>query len=253
MQNILTAAQIKSIRVCGRILQDALLEVIRSAKAGISTKELDTIAENQIRKQGATPSFKGYEVKGIGKFPSSLCVSINNEIVHGIPVTDKILKEGDVVSFDLGAEYEGICTDMAATVGIGTISNRSKLLIDTTKASLAAGIEAIEPGARIGAIGAAVQSVAEKQGFGVVRDFVGHGIGALPHLEPNIPNFGTEEEGPMIEEGMALAIEPMITEGGYKTKTSDNRWTVMTEDGSVAAHFEHTIIIVNGKPEIVTK
>jgi methionyl aminopeptidase len=252
MNNILNENEIKLIKICGTILRDSLLEVKNNVKAGISTKFLDEIAEKAIVSRGAIPSFKGYEVEGAGKFPAALCVSINEEVVHGIPRNNRIIKEGDVVSLDLGAGYKGIYTDMALTVAVGKVSERIQELIETTELSLKLGIESAKTGNRIVSIGNAVQTEAENHGFGVVRDLVGHGIGKKPHLPPHIPNYGDTNDGPTITEGMALAIEPMITEGGYQVVSGKDGWTISTKDKSCSAHFEHTIIIENGLPVVVT-
>ena len=252
MNNILNLNQIKNMRECGKILISAMKEVANAVKPGVSTKELDEIAEKLITEQGAIPSFLNYTVAGVGKYPSSLCVSINSEIVHGIPSTHRVLKEGDIVSLDLGAIFKGICTDMAVTLPVGKVTEEASKLIRVTKECLDLGIKASIPGNNIGSIGEAVQKHAELNGFGVVRDFVGHGIGEMPHMDPPIPNYGNKKEGPEIVEGMALAIEPMVTAGDYKTKIDPNGWTVATKDGSLSAHFEHTIVINDGKPEIMT-
>jgi len=252
MNNILNENQITAMRECGRILALAMGEVKKAVKPGISTHELDCIAEKSIRERGASPSFKNYKVAGIGFYPASLCVSVNSEIVHGIPSKNRFLKEGDIVSFDLGARYKNVCSDMAITVPIGKVSNEAQILIKNTSECLDRGIFASIVGNRIGAIGEAVFHHATACGLGVVRDLVGHGIGELPHMDPMIPNYGKSSSGPKIIENMALAIEPMITSGGYRVKTNPDGWTIVTADGSLSAHFEHTIIIINGMPEIVT-
>ena len=252
MNNILTANQIENMRECGKLLSSAMKEVQKAVKPGISTEKLDQIAEKYIGEHDAIPSFKDYEVTGVGKYPASLCVSINSEIVHGIPSPNRILKEGDIVSLDLGAIFKGVCTDMATTLSVGKVSESACELIKVTKECLESGIKAAISGNNIGAIGKSVQEYAEENGFGVVRDFVGHGIGEKPHMDPAIPNYGKSSEGPEILEGMALAIEPMITEGNYETKIEPNGWTVTTTDGSLAAHFEHTVVIIDGVSEIMT-
>jgi methionyl aminopeptidase len=191
-------------------------------------------------------------VKGSGSFPASLCISVNDEVVHGLP-TERVIKDGDVVSLDLGAIYNGMCTDMAVTVAVGEVDTNIKKLISVTRDSLNLGISEAKAGNFIGDIGNAVQTYAEKNKFGVVRDLVGHGIGVEPHMQPSIPNFGKKGSGAEIVEGMALAIEPMLTEGNYNVKVGRDGWTVLTRDGSIAAHFEHTIVIVGGKPLVVTQ
>lgn len=252
MKNILSRKQILNLKQCGHILAIALNKVESRVQAGVTTKELDEIAEKSIRSQGAKPSFLGYNVVGIGKYPASICISINEEIVHGIPKEGLVIKDGDIVSLDLGAKFKGICTDMAITVPVGAVSEESKRLIEVTKKCLSLGIDQAKAGNKIGAIGEAVQKYAEANNFGVVRDLVGHGIGEKPHMDPKIPNYGTASEGPEIQENMALAIEPMITAGDFRIKTGDDNWTIKTSDNSLAAHFEHTIVIENGKPVIVT-
>lgn len=253
MTNILTENQLKDIIKCGQCLKFAMNEVRKAALPGVKTVELDFIAENALLLQNVKPTFKNYYIEGPGHYPSSLCVSVNDEIVHGIPTEHKVLKEGDVASFDLGASLNGICTDMAITVLVGNIKDKRKeQLISVTKRSLDLAIKEAKIGNNIGDIGYAIQNYAESYGFGVVREYVGHGIGTKPHLPPHIPNFGLKKTGPKIEEKMALAIEPMITLGHFKTIVGDDGWTVKTADQSLAAHFEHTVVIVKGKPLVVT-
>ena len=252
MNNILSANQIENMRECGKLLSSAMKEVEKAVKPGISTEKLDQIAEKYIREHNAIPSFKNYEVTGVGKYPASLCVSIDSEIVHGIPSPNRILKEGDIVSLDLGAILKGVCTDMAITLPVGKVSENAEKLMKVTEECLDRGIKAVISGNKIGAIGESVQKHAEENRFGVVRDFVGHGIGEKPHMDPAIPNYGKSTDGPEILEGMAFAIEPMITEGNYETKIEPNGWTVTTADGSLAAHFEHTVVIIDGISEIMT-
>ena len=251
MENILNREEIRLIKKCGKILSESLLEVKKAVKPGIITSRLDEIAYYEIKKRGAEPSFKDYEVKGAGCFPSTLCVSVNDEVVHGLP-SERVIQEGDIVSLDIGAKYRGIYTDMAITVPVGEISEVAQKLIETTKKCLNIGISEAKVGNHIGDIGFAVQEYAERNGFGVVRDLVGHGIGRDAHMMPHIPNFGEKGRGPAIEEGMALAIEPMLTEWEYDISIKSDGWTVATSDGSLAAHFEHTVVIMNGKPVIVT-
>lgn len=253
MNNILNDEQIELMKVSGRILRDSLFAVRDQVRSGISTKELDTIAEKEIVKRGATPSFKNYFVRGVGRYPAALCISINDEIVHGLPDSKRKIAEGDLVSLDLGASYRGICSDMAITVCVGTPTPEIEKFLRVTEQSLYAGISAAHSGARIGAIGNKVQTIAESEGYGVVRDLVGHGIGAKPHLDPMIPNYGDRDEGPVIVEHMALAIEPMLTLGDYEIDCDDNGWTIRTRDRSLSSHFEHTVVIIDDKPVIVTK
>lgn len=252
MNNIIEDSDLKRIKICGAILKEVLNYVASKTIPGINTYELDKIAEDELRKKGATPSFKNYFVKGVGKYPASLCVSINNEVVHGLPKKEKVIKEGDIVSLDLGAEYQGLYTDKAITIVAGETDARSKHLIEITKKCLDEAIKVTLAGNRIGIIGETVQEIAEKSNFGVIRALVGHGIGKKPHLDPQVPNFGNRNEGITIKEGMALAIEPMITLGDYDVKTADDGWTILTCDDSYSAHFEHTVVIINNKAQIIT-
>lgn len=252
MIELLSPKQIEKIKECGKILKEALLEVKKNVKSGVSAYFLNEVAEKALAKKGAIPSFKNYMVAGSGRYPASLCVSINDEIVHGLPTKHKIIKDGDVVSLDLGAIYNGICTDAAITVGVGEISKQAKELIEVTKKSLELGINEAKAGNHIGDIGNAIQTYAESKGFSVVKDLVGHGIGTKPHTGPSIPNYGKKGEGEEIKNGMALAIEPMITMGTDEVVTDTDNWTVKTTDSSLAAHFEHTVIIVDDEPIIVT-
>ena len=251
--NLLNSKQLADIKVCGKILKNALDAVVKNARPGISAYELDQIAEKSLLSAHARPSFKNYFVRGCGSYPSSLCVSINDEVVHGIPTKNKILKNGDIVSFDIGAEYNGICTDMATTIPIGKVSKEAVNLMKVTKKSLEKGIQAVHKGNRIGDIGHAVQSYTEAMGFNVIRDLVGHGIGTKPHMDPQIPNYGRAGSGIEILNGMALAIEPMSVIGKYDIVVGTDNWTISTRDHSLAAHFEHTIIIENGKTLVVTR
>lgn len=253
MNNVLTENQIGLMKISGKILHDALFAVKKQVKPGISTKALDLFAENEIVKMGGVPAFKDYFVDGVGHYPASLCVSINDEVVHGLPDSNRIIKEGDLVSLDLGAIYKGVCSDMALTVYVGTPTPEIEKFLKITEQSLEEGIQAARSGARIGAIGNKVQTLAEKNGYGVVRDLVGHGIGTKPHMEPMIPNYGGVNDGPVIVEHMALAIEPMLTLGGYKIECDTNNWTIRTRDHSLSAHFEHTVVIIDGEPVVVTR
>ena len=252
MNCVLKKTEIESLKKSGQILHQALLDATLAVKPGVSTKKLNDIAEKSVTAQLGICSFKNYYVEGMGKYPSALCVSVNDEIVHGIPREDRILEEGDIVSLDLGVIFEGMCTDAASTVAVGKIDPEIEKLLAITEKSLQLGIEKARVGNKIGAIGAAIQNYAESFGYGVVRDLVGHGVGPFPHTEPKIPNYGKPTEGPDIVEGMALAIEPMVTLGDYRIKALPDGWTYSTRDGSKVAHFEHTIVIENGLPTIVT-
>ena len=219
----------------------------KSIRPGISTGELDKIAEDYILSQGATPNFKGYS-----GYPATACISINNEVIHGIPSKKRILKSGDIVSVDLGAAFEGYNGDNAATFAVGDISDEAKRLIDATRESLYEGIKAARAGGRIGDIGAAIQQYVEARGFSVVREFIGHGIGTKLHEAPEVPNYGTSGKGIRLMTGMTIAIEPMVNMGLPGVKTLSDGWTVETKDGSLSAHFEHTIAITADGPQILT-
>lgn len=238
--------EIAAMRQAGRIVA-AVLEVLKSrVKPGMKTEELDVIADREVTKLGAKSSFKGYR-----GYPANLCVSVNDEIVHGIP-GDRILREGDIVSLDFGAIFLGFQGDAAITVGVGNISPEARSLIATTDGALKAGIAAVRDGARLGDVSATIQHYAESRGYSVVREYTGHGIGREMHEEPQVPNFGLPGTGPVLKKGMTLAIEPMVNIGDWQTKVGDNRWTVSTSDGSLSAHFEHTIAITDGEAEVLT-
>ncbi len=242
-----TSRELNSMQKACKISAGALQLVGKSIEPGISTLELDKIAENFIRSQGATPNFKGYS-----GYPATACISINNEVIHGIPSKKRILKAGDIVSVDLGAAFEGYNGDNAATFAVGDISDEAKRLIDATRESLYEGIKAARAGGRIGDIGAAIQQYVEARGFSVVREFVGHGIGTKLHEAPEVPNYGTSGKGIRLMPGMTIAIEPMINMGLPGVKTLSDGWTVETKDGSLSAHFEHTVAITTDGPQILT-
>jgi methionyl aminopeptidase len=229
-------------RIVGRVL-DRMGEII---EPGLSTASLDKEAEDLIRNSGATPVFKGYN-----GFPAAICASLNNEVVHGIP-SERIIKDGDVLSVDVGTRYRGFCGDSARTYPVGNIDDRLSQLLKVTRESLYLGIEQAVPGNRLSDISAAVQGCVEKNGFFVVRDFVGHGIGRSLHEDPQIPNFGKPGRGPLLKEGMVLAIEPMVNTNGVGVKVLDDEWTVVTENGGHSAHFEHTIAITSQGPWILS-
>lgn len=251
--NILDESQIKKIKICGQKLAQTLSEIEKHVQPGVVTLDLDELAEKLLLEKKCQPAFKGYYVAGAGHYPATLCVSINDEIVHGLPTKERILKNGDIVSLDIGAGYEGIFTDMAVTLAVGKIDEAASKLLSDTKTALYLGIEQARRGQRIGDIGAAIEKFAKKQKLGLIRDYVGHGIGTKPHLPPQIPNFGEKGTGQEILEGMAMAIEPMLTSGDSETIQESDGWTVQTTDHSLAAHFEHTVIVENGKPVIVTR
>ena len=234
------------MREAGRIVA-SILEVLKlKVRPGMRTEELDTIAGRELEKLGAKPSFKGYR-----GFPANLCVSVNDEIVHGIP-GKRVLRNGDIVSLDFGAIFMGFQGDAAVTIGIGNVTAEAKKLMETAEGALRAGIAAACPGARLGDISAAIQNYAESRGYSVVREYTGHGIGREMHEEPQIPNFGLPGHGPVLKKGMTLALEPMVNIGDWRTRVGENNWTVFTSDGSLSAHFEHTIVITDAEPEVLT-
>ena len=238
--------EIAIMRQAGRIVA-TVLEILKSQlKAGIRTEELDVIAARETEKMGGQPSFKGYR-----GFPASLCVSVNDEVVHGIP-GERVLRDGDIVSLDFGVIYDGFQGDAAITLGVGTVSQEAKQLVETTEGALKAGIAVAHPGASLGDISAAIEHYAESRGYSVVREYTGHGIGREMHEEPQIPNFGLPGQGPVLKKGMTLALEPMVSIGDWRTRLDDNHWTVSTSDGSLSAHFEHTIAITNAELEVLT-
>jgi methionyl aminopeptidase len=239
--------ELQAMRKAGRIVARVLGILSESVCAGIKTSELDEIAEREVRAMGGKPSFKGYR-----GYPASLCVSINDEIVHGIP-GKRVIKEGDVVSLDFGAIADGFQGDAATTVVVGKAGLLTRGLIDATWESLNAGIAAARAGGRLGDISAAIQCCAETRGFNVVREYTGHGIGHAMHEDPLVPNFGESGTGPVLRKGMTLAIEPMLTTGDWHTRVGNDNWVVATFDGSLAAHFEHTVAVTDGEPEIMTK
>jgi methionyl aminopeptidase len=248
MITIKSAREIDTMTRAGRIVFDTLALMRSVVRTGITTEDLDARAEAFIRSHvGATPSFKG-----LYDYPKTLCTSIDQEIVHGIPSPRRVLREGSIVSVDVGVCIDGLHADSATTIPVGTIAPEVQRLLDVTEQSLHAGIAAALAGNHVGDIGHAVQHMAEAAGFGVVRELVGHGIGTRFHEEPQIPNFGTPRRGPQLKPGMTLAIEPMITIGNPATRTLKDKWTVVTQDGSLSAHFEHTIVVTETGPRILT-
>jgi methionyl aminopeptidase len=244
---IKSAEEIAIMRQAGKIVATILEIMSRQVKAGMKTKELDVIAARELKRLGAESSFKGYR-----GFPANLCVSVNDEIVHGIP-GKRVLRDGDIVSLDFGAIFEGFQADAAMTVGVGRINSQGKQLIETAESALEAGIATASPGIRLGDISAAIQHYIESKGYSVVREYTGHGIGREMHEEPQIPNFGLPGTGPVLKEGMTLALEPMVNAGDWRTRLGDDHWTVLTADGSLSAHFEHTIAITDSKQEVLTR
>jgi len=244
-------AEIDIMRQAGRIVGEGLVLLQKSVKPGISTGELDAIFEKHVRASGATPTFKGYR-----GFPASLCVSINEEVVHGIPSFSRKLKEGDIVSLDAGATYKGYVGDSAVTVGVGKISPRAQKLIDVTRESLEAGIREVGPDAKLSVIARAIQKCAEDQGYAVVKRYVGHGIGKDLHEAPQVPNFVQEPVRDfeyILRPGICIAIEPMVNEGTDEVKTLSDHWTVVTMDRRLSAHFEHTIAVTKTGREVLTR
>jgi methionyl aminopeptidase len=238
--------EIALMRQAGRMVAKVLKILCQQVRSGMKTRELDVIAATEIEKLGGKPSFKGYR-----GFPANLCVSVNDEVVHGIP-GERILRDGDIVSLDLGVVFNGFQGDGAVTIGVGEISPQARELIKTTEEVLNAGIAAARAGARLGDVSATIQGYAESRGYSVVREYSGHGIGREMHEEPQIPNFGVEGTGPVLEKGMTIALEPMVNIGDWRTRLGDDRWTVLTADGSLSAHFEHTIAITDGEAEVLT-
>ena len=251
--NIKSRSEVEIMRESGKILAAILQLLVSKIKPGVSGDELERIAEKEVKKYNVIPSFKNYVIsKNIIPFPSIICFSVNDEIVHGFPF-GKIIKEGDIVSIDMGVKYKGFHSDSAYTVGAGKISKKAKKIIEITKESLFKGIEQVKPGNRIGDIGFAVQKYAEKNGFYVVRNLVGHGVGRSIHEPPEVPNFGNKKTGLKLYPGMTFAIEPMLNEGSYYIKCDSDDWTIRTTDGRLSAHFEHTVAVTNDGCEILTK
>lgn len=239
--------EIGVMREAGRIVATVLDTLKKEIKPGITTGQLDAIAARIIKESGATASFKGYR-----GFPASICASVNEEVVHGIP-GKRVLQEGDIVAIDVGSVYNGFQGDSAITVAVGNISKEAEVLIEATREALQAGISVARVGAHLSDVSAAIQTYAEERGFSVVREYVGHGIGRDMHEEPQIPNYGSPGQGPVLKKGMTLALEPMVNLGEWRTKVLDDKWTVVTADGRLSAHFEHTIAITDKGSEILTR
>ncbi|WP_256762359.1 type I methionyl aminopeptidase [Cohnella sp. WQ 127256] len=239
--------ELSLMREAGRIVAETHRLMKQAVVPGVTTAELDRIADTFIRSQGAIPSFKGYN-----GFPASICASTNEELVHGFPGPRKLV-EGDIISIDIGAQYRGYHGDSAWTYGVGQISDEAQNLLDVTEASLFAGLELIRPDVRLFTVSHGIQKVIEDAGYSVVREYVGHGVGADLHEEPQIPNYGVEDRGPRLKPGMTLAIEPMVVVGERYVKTLSDNWTVVTVDGSLCAHFEHTIAVTEDGFEILTR
>lgn len=246
MITIKSKREIELLRIAGNIVYKTHQYLKQFVKEGITTKELDRLAEDFIISQGATPSFKGYE-----GFPATLCTSINSEVVHGIP-GDRKLKNGDIISIDIGACYKGYHGDSAWTYAVGDVDDEKKYLMEHTEKSLFIGLDQIKPGARIGDIGAAIEEYANKHNLGVVRELCGHGVGTNVHEDPDVPNYGQKNTGPKLREGMVIAVEPMLTLGSPRIYIYDNDWTIDTEDGRPSAHFEHTVAVTADGYQILT-
>ena len=240
-------SEIDLMRESGKVTGYILKELENVIKPGLSTADVNHFVEKTIRDAGMIPTFLGY-----GGFPASACVSVNEEVVHGIPDKKRILKEGDIVSVDVGSTYKGYVSDAARTYAVGEISEEARHLIDATRDSFFAGLEFCKVGCRLSDISHAIQVSAESEGFSVIRDYVGHGVGQQMHEDPQIPNFGKAGRGPRLAKGMVFAIEPMICEGTYDVRTLSNDWTVVTLDGKLSAHYENTVVITDGEPELLT-
>jgi methionyl aminopeptidase len=243
-----SAGELDTMHRAGMIVWQILQELRGQVKAGVTTLDLENLAEQRTAESGARPAFKGYR-----GYPCVLCTSINNEVVHGIPSASRKLQDGDIVSIDYGVAYDGYYGDAAVTVPVGSVKPEVEKLMQVTRESLDRAIDKVRPGNRLGDISAAVQQWVEQHGFSIVREFVGHGIGTRMHEEPNVPNFGHAGTGPRLEEGMVFAIEPMVNAGGASVKVLDDRWTAVTTDGSYAAHFEHTVAVTADGPWILTR
>jgi len=242
-----SSAEIEQMREAGRLVGEVLSELAAAVAPGVSTADLDELAEKRIRQAGATPAFKGYH-----GYPATICASINDEVIHGIPSGRRVLNEGDIISIDVGASLDGYFGDSAVTLPVGPISESAASLLRVTEEALYKAIEAAKPGKRVSDIGHAVQKHVEAYGFSVVREFVGHGIGQRMHEEPQIPNYGEPGHGPRLAEGMVLAIEPMVNAGTAAVKVLADGWTAVTRDSSLSAHFEHTVAVTAGEPWILT-
>jgi methionyl aminopeptidase len=238
--------EIAIMREAGQIVGQTLQLLVDHMRPGLVEKELDDIVRKEFKKRDVIPTFLGYQ-----GYPATVCVSINDEIVHGIP-GDREIMDGDIVSIDLGCTHRGFVADSALTVGVGNVAPEAQKLIDATKEAVWAGIRAARGGSRVGEIGNAIQTYTEGEGYSVVREYVGHGVGREMHEDPQIPNYGNRNSGPVLRPGMVIAIEPMVNIGGWRTKRDSDNWTVRTADGSLSAHFEHTLAITEGEPEVLT-
>lgn len=252
MISLKSPSELEVMRAANLIVAEVLAQLREHVRPGVTTAELDRIAEELTRQRGAVPAFKGYEVNG-RVFPKNLCISINEEIVHGIPSQKRVLQEGDIVGIDFGVRYHGLYGDAAITVAVGQTDPESQRLMQVTHEALWAGIEEVRVGHRLGDVSAAIQERAERDGFSVVRDFVGHGIGKRLHEEPQVPNFGTRDRGVRLREGMVLALEPMVNAGGADVTIKEDGWTAVTRDGSRSAHFEHSVAVTETGPYVLSQ
>jgi methionyl aminopeptidase len=245
---IKTPVEIAALRESGQMLATVLNVLQAQIEIGMVTKDLAEIAKQTLKPLGGQPTFLGYQ-----GFPDVICISVNDEVVHGIPSPFRVLKDGDIVSLDFGVTYQGMITDSALTVGLGNVSSAAKKLMETTQRSLDAGINVVKGNIKTGQIGAAVQKVLDAGHYGIIKDLVGHGVGHNLHEDPNIPNYGVEGSGTTLKSGMSIAIEPMATLGDFRVKTDTNGWTIRTVDSSLAAHFEHTLLVTDDGCEVLTK
>lgn len=243
-----TREQIAKMRDAGKVVAEVLALMGEYAKPGISTAELDQIAEAHIRKSGAIPTFLGY-----GGFPASICASINEEVIHGIPRKDRFLEAGDIISIDVGATFRGYVGDAARTFPVGEVNEEAARLIRVTEESFFEGLKQAVAGNKLGDVSHAVQRHVEKNGFSVIRDYTGHGVGQKMHEDPSVPNYGKSGKGPRLKPGLTIALEPMVAAGHYSLKTLGDHWTCVTRDGSMAAHYENTFAVTDGEPEILTR
>ena len=248
MITIKSDEEIKIMREAGRVVGQTLQLLKDAVKPGLVVKELDKLVRKEYARRGVVPTFLGYAEP---PYPATVCVSVNEELVHGIP-GGRVIQEGDIVSIDLGATYKGFVGDSALTIGVGEITEEAQRLLEVTEESLWRGIRAARAGVRLGVVSNTIGEYIESQGYGVVREFVGHGVGREMHEEPQVPNFGPADRGPILRKGMVLALEPMVTVGDWHTKKHADGWTISTRDGSLCAHFEHTIAITDGEAEVLT-
>ena len=243
--------ELKVMREAGRVVAEVLAILVNEVRPGLTVKRLDDIVREEYKRRGVAPTFLNYAPGNNPPYPATVCVSINEQIVHGIP-GDRVLQEGDIVSIDLGATYKGFVGDTAVTVPCGKVSEEAQRLIETTRGALWAGISAARAGSRLGDVGAAIHQYAESRGYGVVREYAGHGVGRRMHEDPQVPNYGEPGKGRRLQPGWVIAIEPMVNIGTHLTRVEPDRWTVCTADGSLSAHFEHTLAITDGDAEVLT-